>query len=217
MKKSEVFAFICVSLVTWRPEHVCNLQPSEWILFSLFRGFRASTSETMTKLEALTVLGRFYIYAIHGYATEVMFTALWEFVVNFNMKLPGVTSVWSFPIYGISVLVVEQLYLCMEPRQVPLMLRCLVYTLWTYCWEFSTGLFLRQFDACPWDYTPFHGDFMGLVTLEYLPLWYLGAMFLETVIIHYTRRIYLGPAIESVKGQQIFVQPGNGEILDKTQ
>nr|KAG5699757.1 hypothetical protein BaRGS_014173 [Batillaria attramentaria] len=53
----------------------------------------------MTRLEALSSLGRFYIYAIHGYASEVMFTAIWEFVVNFNWKLPGVTSIWSFPIY----------------------------------------------------------------------------------------------------------------------
>ena len=171
----------------------------------------------MTRLEALSVLGRFYIYAIHGYATEVMFTAIWEFVVNFNWKLPGVTSVWSFPIYGVSVLVVEQLYLLMEPRGVPLVLRGLVYTLWTYGWEFSTGLILRQFDACPWDYTPFHGDFMGLVTLEYLPLWYFGAIFLERFIIRYTRCIYLGPAIDTPQGKQLLMQPGNGGIGQKMQ
>ncbi|KAL8619678.1 hypothetical protein ACOMHN_019733 [Nucella lapillus] len=171
----------------------------------------------MTQLEALTYLGRFYIYAIHGYATEVMFTALWEFVVNFNLKLPGVTSVWSFPIYGLSMLVLEQLYLALEARNVPLLVRCLVYTLWTYCWEFSTGLLLTQFDACPWDYTPFHGDFMGLVTLEYLPLWYLGSIFMERIIIRYTRRIYLGPDIETVEGKRLLMKPINGDIADKTQ
>lgn len=172
----------------------------------------------MTKLEALPALGRFYIYAIHGYATEVMFTAIWEFVVNFNLKLPGVTSVWSFPIYGVSLLVVERLYLLLEPRGVPLWARGLVYTVWTYCWEFSTGLLLRQFDACPWDYTPFHGDFMGLVTLEYLPFWFMGAIFLERVIIQYTRRIYLGPPIETVEGKWL-INPSsfNGNLTEKAQ
>ncbi|KAK7487106.1 hypothetical protein BaRGS_00021601, partial [Batillaria attramentaria] len=163
----------------------------------------------MTRLEALSSLGRFYIYAIHGYASEVMFTAIWEFVVNFNWKLPGVTSIWSFPIYGVSVLVIEQMYLVMEPNKVPLPLRVLVYTMWTYCWEFSTGLFLRQFDACPWDYTPFEGDFMGLITLEYLPLWYMGNLFLEQVIIQHVRRIYLGPPIDTVEGKQLFVHASN--------
>ncbi|KAK7103562.1 transmembrane protein 229B-like [Littorina saxatilis] len=171
----------------------------------------------MTKLEALSAVGRFYIYAIHGYATEVMFTAIWEFVVNFNLKLPGITSIWSFPIYGVSMLVVEQLFLLMEARGVPLLVRGLVYTLWTYCWEFSTGLLLSQFDACPWDYTPFHGDFMGLVTLEYCPLWFLAAIFSERFIIQYTRRIYIGPPIETIEGRQLIVQQENGDIGDKTQ
>lgn len=172
-------------------------------------------SRIMTKLVALTLLGRFYIYAIHGYATEVMFTAIWEFVVNFNMKLPGVTSIWSFPIYGISVLVVEQLYLILDAHKIPLIVRALVYTIWTYCWEFSTGFVLRQFDACPWDYTPFEGDFMGLVTLEYLPLWYFGAIFVERVIIFYTRRIYLGPPIEKMPDVQLVISSGTLEASRK--
>lgn len=171
----------------------------------------------MTRLEALSLVGRFYIYAIHGYATEVMFTAIWEFIVNFNRKLPGVTSIWSFPIYGISVLVVEQLYLFMEARNIPLMLRGIVYVIWTYCWEFSTGFILLQFDACPWDYTPFEGDFMGLVTLEYLPLWYFGAIFSERVIIYYTRRIYLGPVIESIQGKTLIAQAINGDAQQKVE
>ncbi|XP_005106105.3 transmembrane protein 229B [Aplysia californica] len=150
-------------------------------------------------LERISTLGRFYIYAIHGYATEVMFTALWEFVVNMNWKFPGNTSIWSFPIYGLSGLVFEYLYLCMSSRGIPLPLRALVYTLWTYCWEFGTGFILKQFGACPWDYTPFHGDFMGIVTLEYAPLWYLGAIVNEKLVMYYSRRIFFGPPMEEMK------------------
>lgn len=84
----------------------------------------------------------------------------------------------------------------MSARGVPLIIRGLVYTFWTYCWEFSTGYILKQFGACPWDYTPFHGDFMGLVTLEYAPLWFLGAIVHEQLIMYYSRRIFFGPAIE---------------------
>uniref|UniRef100_A0A2C9L0S4 Transmembrane protein 229b n=1 Tax=Biomphalaria glabrata TaxID=6526 RepID=A0A2C9L0S4_BIOGL len=104
--------------------------------------------------ERISTLGRFYIYAIHGYATEVMFTALWEFVVNLNWKFPGNTSMWSFPIYGLSGLVCEHIFVYLSSREVPLVTRGLVYTFWTYCWEFSTGYILKQFGACPWDYTP---------------------------------------------------------------
>ena len=70
--------------------------------------------------------------------------------------------------------------------QVPFLIRILIYTLWTYLWEFSTGFLLKQFGACPWDYTPFHGDFMGIITLEYAPLWFLGNIIGELVIMKYT-------------------------------
>ena len=157
----------------------------------------------MTNQDALSTLGRFYVYALHGCATEVLFTAAWEFIINYNMKLPGITSVWSFPIYGLSSLAVEQIYLIIKPLGVPLVLRCAVYTVWTYIWELSIGFLLRQIDACPWDYTPFHGDFIGLVTLEYLPLWFFGSMFLEQIVIYYTRRLFFGPALETTEGHQL--------------
>lgn len=141
----------------------------------------------------LSTLWRFYVYAIHGYVTEIMFTATWEFVINLNWKFPGNTSVWALPIYGFSTLVIEQMYLHLREKNVPLFVRALIYTVWTYSWEFSTGYILKKFDACPWDYTPFEGDFMGLVTLEYAPLWFFGSLFCEQIIIKYTRAVYWGP------------------------
>ena len=96
----------------------------------------------MASAEPLTALSRWYLYAIHGYFCEVMFTAAWEFVVNFNWKFPGVTSVWALFIYGTSILIVERMYLRLRGR-CPLLLRCLIYTLWTYLWEFTTGFILR--------------------------------------------------------------------------
>ncbi len=140
----------------------------------------------------ISMLGRFYIYALHGYATEVMFTAVWEFVVNVNWKLPGNSSVWAFFIYGISSLVIEQMYLRLKAAGIPLLLRAILYTIWTYTWEFSTGWVLKQFNACPWDYTPFDGDFMGLVTLEYAPAWYLGNICMDLIVVHYTLQLTWG-------------------------
>uniref|UniRef100_I3LH81 Transmembrane protein 229B n=1 Tax=Sus scrofa TaxID=9823 RepID=I3LH81_PIG len=77
----------------------------------------------MASAEPLTALSRWYLYAIHGYFCEVMFTAAWEFVVNFNWKFPGVTSVWALFIYGTSILIVERMYLRLRGR-CPLLVRC---------------------------------------------------------------------------------------------
>ncbi|KAL3872546.1 hypothetical protein ACJMK2_035769 [Sinanodonta woodiana] len=156
--------------------------------------YRSTMKETSYR--PVSIYWRFYIYAIHGYATEVMFTATWEFVVNFNWKFPGNTSIWVVPIYGLSGLAVEKMYLRLTERNIHFFLRALIYTLWTYVWEFSTGFILKQFNACPWDYTPFHGDFMGLVTLEYAPLWFLAGIILERLVITYTRELYWGPPVD---------------------
>lgn len=143
-----------------------------------------STEMTVQTLvgQHLSPLLRLYIYGIHGYFTEVMFTAAWEFVVNLNWKFPGCTSVWSLFIYAVSLYVIELMYVRLRDR-VPLLLRGLIYLVWTYSWEFSTGCILRYFNACPWDYTPFDWDVWGLITLEYAPLWYLATITTEQILI----------------------------------
>ncbi|CAM1311314.1 TMEM229B (predicted) [Pycnogonum litorale] len=125
---------------------------------------------------------RLYIYGIHGYFTEVMFTAAWEFVVKINWQLPGCTSVWSLLIYSISVYVIELMYLRMRDH-VHVLIRAFVYLLWTYTWEFTTGYILSFFNACPWDYTSFDLNFVGLITMEYAPLWYVATLITEQVLI----------------------------------
>ncbi|XP_070615250.1 transmembrane protein 229B isoform X2 [Erythrolamprus reginae] len=142
----------------------------------------------MAAAEPLTSFSRWYLYAIHGYFCEVMFTAAWEFVVNFNWKFPGVTSVWALFIYGTSILIVEKMYLYLKDK-CNILVRCLIYTLWTYLWEFTTGFTLRQFDACPWDYSQFDLNFMGLITLEYAIPWFCAAIIMEQLVIRNTLRL----------------------------
>ncbi|KAM3855897.1 transmembrane protein 229B isoform 2-T3 [Vipera latastei] len=142
----------------------------------------------MAAAEPLTAFSRWYLYAIHGYFCEVMFTAAWEFVVNFNWKFPGVTSVWALFIYGTSILIVEKMYLYLKDK-CNILIRCLIYTLWTYLWEFTTGFILRQFNACPWDYSQFDLNFMGLITLEYAIPWFCAAFIMEQLVIRNTLRL----------------------------
>jgi uncharacterized membrane protein len=170
----------------------------------------------MGTYKPLSTLGRFYIYAIHGYVIEIMFTAAWEFIVNMNWKFPGNTSVWSMPIYGLSTLAIEwQFFFLRDQLKLPLMVRALIYTVWTYFWEFSTGFILKQFNACPWDYTPFEGDFMGLVTLEYAPLWYLLGIVAEKVVIQSTLHLHWGPPSNTDKPAVEQTQLNNGSVNEK--
>lgn len=138
--------------------------------------------------QKLSVLGRFYIYALHGYFVEVAFTAGWEFVVNYNWKFPGNTSMWSLLIYGTSMLALETMYQKMR-NVVPLPIRALIYVLWTYLWEYACGYVLLQFDACPWNYSQFDYNLHGLITFEYAPAWYVGAIVAEKLIIPLTLQL----------------------------
>lgn len=131
---------------------------------------------------SLSVWLRLYIYGIHGFMTEVLFTAAWDLAVTSNPQLPGCTSVWSFLIYSTSVLAIEVFYRKTH-NTVPLIFRCILYVVWTYIWEFSTGLLLRQFNACPWDYTERSYNLMGLITLEYAPAWFFAGLLTDQILI----------------------------------
>ncbi|CAI5780666.1 Hypothetical predicted protein [Podarcis lilfordi] len=149
--------------------------------------------------EPLSRFWRWYIYAIHGYFSEVMFTAAWSFVVDRDWKFQGVTSVWALFIYGTCGLALERLYVLLKGRSF-LVTRCAIYTLCIYLWEFSTGYALQCFNACPWDYSHYRYNFMGLVTLEYCLFWFVGALLLEKIVIRNALRLRLDPA-SSIQGR----------------
>ncbi|XP_071995572.1 transmembrane protein 229B [Engystomops pustulosus] len=138
----------------------------------------------------LSGLHRWYIYAIHGLLCEIMFTATWDLVTSNCWKLRGVSSIWAIFIYGTAIFVIEKMSLYLEGK-CHLLWRCLLYTLWTYTWEFSTGFLLRMFSSCPWDYSHFSGNLKGLVTLEYAVPWYFGCMIAEQVVIKNTLRLQI--------------------------
>ncbi|KIH69525.1 hypothetical protein ANCDUO_00131 [Ancylostoma duodenale] len=57
------------------------------------------------------VYERLFLYGLFGFAAEVCFTATWEAVEHGNRKLIGVTSMYIFFVYGLSILLLEKLYL----------------------------------------------------------------------------------------------------------
>jgi len=138
---------------------------------------------------SLSRLARFYIYGLHGFFMEICFTAVWELVENGNAHLHGITSIYAFFIYALCCMVIEWLRFALYDKT-HLLVRGLIYMITIYVLEFSSGLLLRQFNACPWDYEPyFQGHFMGLVTLEYAPMWYACGVFAELIVIKYTLKL----------------------------
>lgn len=139
----------------------------------------------------LPPLARLYIYALHGLLCEVAFTAAWDLCLTRDPRLPGQSSLWALPIYGLAVFLLEELSSWLKRKRCPLVARVALYTVLTYVWEFSWGFVLRQLGACPWDYSQFQYNLLGLVTLEYAIPWALASLMAETLIVHYTLRLRL--------------------------
>jgi len=166
---------------------------------------------SILSLLPIATITRFYIYALHGFLVEIVWTALWELVVNQDIRMPGNSHMWAFGIYGLSCLMVERLCLRLVEAGIPLVVRALVYTVWVYWWEFTTGFVLRLFAACPWDYEPwFTYHIMGLVTLEYAPAWFLCNILMELVLMPACNSLYWGPDTRYLQ-QMYLVKEKQGE------
>lgn len=139
----------------------------------------------------LPALARLYIYALHGLLCEVVFTAVWDCCVTPDPRLVAHTSLWALPMYGSAVFVLEDLSAWLKGKRCPLAARLVLYTVLTYMWEFSWGMVLRLLGACPWDYSHFQYNLLGLVTLEYALPWAVASLLAETLVVHYTLRLSL--------------------------
>ncbi|XP_077401771.1 transmembrane protein 229A [Vanacampus margaritifer] len=131
---------------------------------------RYQPTKAAIPLQSLPGYVRFLFFGMHGFLDEVAFTSVFNLVEK--RSLTGHTSLWSFLMYGSCSYVVENLYLHLHFqrgwgtwRRLPIYI-CFIYT-WELCW----GLALRQFGACSWDYSHYPQNFMGLITLLYLPGW----------------------------------------------
>ena len=111
----------------------------------------------------LPYLARLYFWGIHGIFAEIVFTSVWEYVVTGDLALKGVSSIWAFFIYGLGTLLLAEL-ICdiLTAWKVHLLVRCSIYVLFTYIWEFSFGLILSYFGMCPWDYSAFDYNLLAL-------------------------------------------------------
>lgn len=126
---------------------------------------------------------RLYFWGVHGVFAEVVFTGLWEFAVSGTFTLMGVSSLWSFLTYGLGTFFgAEPLRKLMLAYSVPKWQRVLLYVPLVYAWEFAFGGLLSYFNACPWNYTEFGYDVLGLITLEYAPFWLLAGAYFEYIM-----------------------------------
>ena len=101
---------------------------------------------------AVNVWLRMFFYGLHGFFDEILFNSMLNFAEsNFiDWSFRGHSSLWSFFMYGFGSFIIEQLYLLWKDKPfLPMPVRGFLYVIWVYIWEFSCGMLLRYFKACP--------------------------------------------------------------------
>ncbi|XP_010585692.2 transmembrane protein 229A [Loxodonta africana] len=122
--------------------------------------------------QGLPDLLRFLFFGMHGFLDEIFFTFFFNVLGQGDGAASGHTSLWSFFMYGSCSFVVEKFYFHLHcSRGWSTWKRVPIYVLVIYAWELTWGLGLRTCGACSWDYSHYPLNFMGLITLMYLPGW----------------------------------------------
>lgn len=113
-----------------------------------------------------------------GWFLELLFTAFHAFRKR-DLRLPCTTSVWMFPIYGLAALLAP---LARILRGHNFIFRGLVYTGMIFTGEFTTGLWLRKRELCPWNYERSRWNLAKVIRLDYAPCWFITGLLFERLL-----------------------------------
>ena len=124
---------------------------------------------------------KFVLFGVLGWCAEILWTGFCSFLLG-DAALTARTYLWMFPIYGLAGLSLP-LFLAFR-RYCPLWQRVGFYVFVIFTVDFVTGFFLRWLTGvCPWDYGDRRFSVMGLIRLDYAPLWAVLGLFFERVAL----------------------------------
>lgn len=137
----------------------------------------------MMKNKTVIYAKNFILCGLIGWCLECIWTGLGS-AFHKDKELTCHTSYWMFPIYGLASCI-KPIYNCI--KDVPIVLRGLVYTILIYGVEFVTGCVLGIFHACPWNYKKAKYNLKGVIRLDYFPAWFGMGLLYEKILIFSTK------------------------------
>ena len=84
-----------------------------------------------------------------------------------------------FPIYGIAACLSP---LCKRLKSRNTLLRGGIYAILIYSAEYVSGILLKKYNACPWDYSKAKFNYKGVIRLDYAPAWFLAGLIFEKIL-----------------------------------
>ena len=127
------------------------------------------------------MLGKnFCICGLTGWCMEILFTSAGS-LLKHDKRMIGQTSLWMFTIYGMAA-IISPLYKLIKEK--PVLMRGSIYTLGIFSFEYLSGIFLRKYHLCPWDYSDAKTNVNGVIRLDYAPLWMAAGLLFERILVH---------------------------------
>ncbi len=120
----------------------------------------------------------FLICGIIGWCMEIIFTSLGS-LLSGDFTLTGHTSLWMFPIYGVAAFIFP---LYQKISFFPIWLRAFVYAILIFTVEFITGIVLKRFQLCPWNYEDATWNLAGVIRLDYFIFWCIAGLIFEKLL-----------------------------------
>ena len=125
--------------------------------------------------------GRFAVYSVLGWATEVVFTGIHDFIRERDPRLPARSHLYMGPICGLMQPLFEPLHDALRERA-PAPARGAAYAAGFLGVEYLTGRALRRaIGAAPWDYSYARFHVHGLIRPDWFPLWAAAGLAMERV------------------------------------
>lgn len=117
---------------------------------------------------------------ILGWCIEIIWTAF-HGMKSKNNKFIGYTSIIMFPIYGLAS-VIKPISLKLKKMKMPTIIRGIVYSIGIFMVELITGSILKKTNNCPWDYSDKKYNIIGVIRIDYAPLWCIVGVIFEKML-----------------------------------
>ena len=123
----------------------------------------------------MSMIKRFLLFGVIGWCMEIIWTGFASLFKG-DLAMTSKTSIWMFFIYGFAGLLQPVINYFMR---YPLVVRGGLYVLFIFAVEFICGFLMTQFNACPWDYSGARYNVMGVIRLDFAPVWFLAGVIFE--------------------------------------
>ena len=117
----------------------------------------------------------FFLCGLTGWCLEILFTSFDSFRKR-ELQLMGKTSLWMFPIYGMTAFFRP---FCRLLKRFSPVLRGAFYSCLIFLGEYVSGSILKKYRMCPWDYSQARFNIGGVIRLDYAPVWFLTGLLYE--------------------------------------